>query len=123
MKWPRNINTCWQVPYDEWALLNMEDSMFSNAVQGMATSVMFAYVVLLATTHNYLVSLFSIMVIVLVIGTIMTAIYYAGWGIGIAESIALIVYVGFSVDYIVHMCHQYNESVFVRRKNRVDACF
>ena len=79
--------------------------MFTNAMSGMICSILFAFFVLLATTHNFVVSLYSIIAILMVIGTIFSTIYFQGLGIGIAESIALIVFIGFSVDYIVHMCH------------------
>lgn len=122
-KYPRAISTCWQVPFDEWAKMYYEDSMFTNAIQGLICSVVFAYIVLLITTHNYTVSLFCILTILLTIGSIVCTIYLAGWGIGLSESICLIVFIGLSVDYVVHMSHQYIESIYDRRKNRVDNCF
>jgi hypothetical protein len=94
-----------QVPYDQWAFLNLEDSMFTNAMSGMICSIIFSFLVLLITTHNYIISFYSIIAILMVISTIFSTIYFQGLGIGIAESIALIVFIGFSVDYIVHMCH------------------
>lgn len=53
----------------------------------------------------------------------MASIYLNDFALGIAESIGIIVFIGFSVDYVVHMSHQYVESVFDKRKNRVDWCF
>ena len=53
----------------------------------------------------------------------MSSIKLAGWSLGIAESVGLIVFVGFSVDYIVHMCHQYVESTHESRKKRMDSFF
>ena len=97
--------------------------MFNNAIFGMFTSLFFAGVVLIITTNNYIVGLQAVLSIMLTFGTIMSCIKLAGWSLGIAESIGLIVFVGFSVDYIVHMCHQYVESVYERRKKRMDSCF
>jgi len=97
--------------------------MFVNAMWGMACSVLFAFIVLLITTQNYIVSFYSILTISCVISTIMASIYINDFALGIAESIGIIVFIGFSVDYVVHMSHQYVESVFDKRKNRVDWCF
>lgn len=97
--------------------------MFRNAMGGMACSIFFAFVILLITTRNYTISLYSVVSISLVIATIMSSIKILNWSLGIAESIGLIVFIGFSVDYIVHMSHQYVESVFDKKKNRVDSCF
>lgn len=121
--YPKGINQVWQLPWDQWAILNLENSLFSNALQGMACSIIFAFLVLVITTKNYTVSFFAIISIVLVICSIMATIYLCGWGIGIPESLALIIFVGFSVDYVVHMCHQYVESVYDKRRNRVESCF
>lgn len=121
--YPTGIKTSFQVPYDQWAYLSLEKSMFRNAMGGMACSILFAFVILLLTTKNLVVSFYSVVSISLVIATIMSAINLLGWSLGIAESIGLIVFIGFSVDYIVHMSHQYVESVFDKRKNRVDSCF
>lgn len=33
-----------------------------------------------------------------------------GWGLGIAESIAAVIVIGFSVDYVVHLSHAYVEA-------------
>ena len=97
--------------------------MFRNAMGGMACSIFFAFVILMLTTRNYTISLYSVVSISLVIATIMSSIKILNWSLGIAESIGLIVFIGFSVDYIVHMSHQYVESVFDKKKNRVDSCF
>ena len=97
--------------------------MMKNAIYGMLISMLFAWIVLLITTKNYIVSFQAVLSISLVIATIMSSIMLQGWTLGIAESIGLIVFVGFSVDYIVHMCHQYVESIFEKRKKKMDSCF
>lgn len=90
---------------EQWAYLAFENAMFYNAIQGMCSSLLFAFGVLLITTRNYIVSFQAVLSILLTIATIMSCIKIAGWSVGIAESIGLIVFIGFSVDYIVHMCH------------------
>ena len=89
----------------------------------MACSMLFAYLVLFLTTQNYTVAMLATISISMVVGTIVATVYLNGWGIGLGESIALIVFIGFSVDYIVHMCHVYVESVHDRRKERVDNAY
>jgi predicted RND superfamily exporter protein len=89
----------------------------------MATSILFVWIVLLLLTRNYWVSFFATLSIMVVVGTIMSSIYLQGWSLGMAESLGLIVFVGTSVDYIVHMCHQYIQSIHDKRKKKVDICF
>ena len=33
-----------------------------------------------------------------------------GWGLGVAESIAAVIVIGFSVDFTVHLAHMYSEA-------------
>lgn len=43
----------------------------------------------------------------------------AGWTLGIIESIAMVVLIGFSVDYVVHLANHYVESVHENRYERM----
>ena len=71
----------------------------------MGCSIIFSFIVLVVATQNYTVSIFAIFCISLVICSIMATIHICRWEIGFSESLALIIFVGFSVDYVVHMCH------------------
>jgi predicted RND superfamily exporter protein len=53
-----------------------------------------------------------------ILGSIMALIQGIGWEMGISESIAMIIFVGLSVDYVVHIAHNYVESVALTRKER-----
>ena len=46
-----------------------------------------------------------------------------GWKFGIAESTSTIVFVGLSVDYVVHLCHQYIHEIAPDRYTRTKAAF
>lgn len=35
-----------------------------------------------------------------------------GWELGVAESIAIVILIGMSVDYVVHLANHYVESMF-----------
>ena len=82
-----------------------EQLLVSNAVQGLILSLVFASVVLLFATHNILLTIYSVLMIACVISSVMCVIQLIGWKLGIAESLATDFFVGFSVDYIVHIAH------------------
>mmetsp|Transcript_2984 Transcript_2984/g.2749 ORF Transcript_2984/g.2749 Transcript_2984/m.2749 type:complete len:87 (-) Transcript_2984:247-507(-) len=42
-----------------------------------------------------------------------------GWSLGSLESIAIVMLIGFSVDYAVHLANHYVESVFEDRYRRM----
>lgn len=88
-----------------------EKAFVSNAVEGILISIGFSFIVLLLTSHNVITSLFSMLSIVGVICSVITVIVLAGWELGISESIALVIVIGLSVDYVVHLANHYVESV------------
>ena len=42
-----------------------------------------------------------------------------GWSLGVLEAIAVVIIVGFSVDYVVHLANHYIESVYEDRFRRM----
>ena len=42
-----------------------------------------------------------------------------GWEFGVAESIAVVILIGFSVDYVVHLANHYVEAPYKDRKRRI----
>jgi len=43
-----------------------------------------------------------------------------GWTLGVIESIAIVILIGFSVDYAVHLANHYVESVYEDRFRRME---
>lgn len=42
-----------------------------------------------------------------------------GWELGVAESIAIVILIGMSVDYVVHLANHYIESVYPDKYRRM----
>ena len=67
-----------------------------------------AFGVLIFATENVLVSLYSIVGIAFVVASVLgTAQSVFGWDLGIIESLAGVMVIGFSVDYTIHLGHMY----------------
>lgn len=88
-----------------------ERAFVSNALEGIAISVAFSFIVLLLTSHNIITSFFSMLSIMGVIFSVITVMVFAGYELGVSESIALVIVIGLSVDYVVHLANHYIESV------------
>src|SRR5258708_40177209 len=86
-------------------------------------SITFAFIVLIITTHNIIVAVLNVITIAGVLASITGMIYMWGWRLGITESLGMDLFVGFSVDYIVHVGHQYAESFMTTRKDRMDLAY
>lgn len=44
--------------------------------------------------------------------------YLSGWELGVAESITIVILIGFSVDYVVHLANHYVESSYTDKYKR-----
>ena len=101
-------------------MVALQKSLYYNAVQGFIFSLSFTFVVLLAMTSNIIITIFSVISITGILGNILASMKIMGWEMGLSESLAMIVFVGLSVDYVVHVSHNYVESVHHRRRLRMD---
>ena len=45
------------------------------------------------------------------------------WKFGMIESTSVIVFIGISVDYVVHICHNYTHALETSRKARMDFAY
>ena len=52
-----------------------------------------------------------------------SARFYSGWSLGVAESIAGVIVIGFSVDYTVHLGHIYKEATMYDSKVAHDPAY
>jgi hypothetical protein len=91
--------------------LRSEEGIVYGFYQGMIVAFPIAFLVLLFATDNYLISLYAIgTVFFIVFGVLGFVNYSMGWELGVAESIAGIIIIGFSVDYTVHLGHMFNHA-------------
>ena len=95
-----------------------EKLFFSNAIQGIVIAITFSFLTLIFFTQNIVISLFSILSIAGVIGSVFTFIFVMGWEFGFIESSSLVAMIGFSVDYVVHLANHYVESPHLSRYNK-----
>lgn len=102
---PKGVNKMWQSSWNNWAWLELRGAAVKNAVSGMIIGCIAAFCILLLLTSNIYVSLISIFCIFSIIVQVAGMIKWLGWNFGITESTSTIVFVGISVDYVVHLCH------------------
>ncbi|CDW73800.1 resistance-nodulation-cell division superfamily [Stylonychia lemnae] len=106
---PIQVKGVFQSAYDNWAWIITEKAFFQNAFQGLLISLAFAFVVIIVATQNIIVTLLAVITISCVLSSVIGMIQLIGWKIGISESLAMDFFVGFSVDYIVHVAMAYSE--------------
>eukprot|EP00961_Rhodomonas_salina_P183703 2479690-Rhodomonas_salina.1 len=93
-----------------WTWMDVEDALVQNLLTGFAICFPVAFVVLVFATGNVVIATFATTSIVFIVaGVLGAAKLYYDWDLGIAESIAGVIVIGFSVDYTVHLGHMYKE--------------
>ena len=85
----------------------------------MLIALSFSYIVLLITTGNIITSTLSIICVTIVIGSVISIMVMKGWQLGVSESISVVVIIGFSVDYTVHLATDYMHSPHGKREDKM----
>jgi len=105
------------VPALGWTWMIVEDALVRNLLVGFAICFPVAYVVLIGATGNIIVGTYAIISIAFIVaGVLGAAKLYSGWDLGVAESIAGVIVIGFSVDYTVHLGHLYKDATMFDSK-------
>ena len=103
--------------YFTW--MRSEKEFLYTAQTGILISMAFSFIILNLSTLNIFISIFSIICIGLIVLSVVAVMELLGWEFGVAESIAVVILIGFSVDYVVHLANHYVESPFKNRHKRI----
>ena len=88
-------------------------------MSGMAIALTFSFIVLIIATKNIILSALSILCVTIVIGSVVSIMVMKGWKLGVSESISIVVIIGFSVDYVVHLAADYMHSAHSSRNEKM----
>lgn len=77
----------------------------------MTIAVGFSFVILLFATKNIVLAILAIFSVAVVIVSTVAIMVLKGWELGVSESVAVVILIGLSVDYVVHLAADYNHSV------------
>mgnify|MGYP000290954125 CR=1 FL=1 len=61
--------------------------------------------------------------VAVVIVSVLAIEYALGWEIGVSESLAMVILIGFSVDYVVHLSVDYVHSRHVSRHDKMQQAY
>lgn len=106
---PSGVNKAIQTAGYDWAWLVTEREMTRGAIQGIIISLLFALFVLILSTYNVVISIYAVLCIGVIVLSTIAIMEICGWGLGVIEAIAMVMIIGFSVDYVVHLANHYVE--------------
>jgi predicted RND superfamily exporter protein len=85
--------------------------LIAGLFSGCAIAAPVSFLVLILSTTNIILALYATVSIAFIVLSVLGFCKEPmGWGLGIGESIAGVIVIGYSVDYVVHLAHMYNES-------------
>lgn len=87
--------------------MQSELAFFNGAKTGVLISGVLAFLILLIATKNILVSLYAIKSVFLIVMCVVAIMIMKGWSLGVSESIAMVIIIGISVNYVVHLAAHY----------------
>lgn len=96
-----------------------EDEFTKGAIQGIILALTFSAVVILISTQNIINTFICIFCVGMVILSILGIYYARGYEFGTNESLAVVVLIGFAVDYIIHYSAEYMHSMEDNRQDKM----
>ena len=100
-----------------------EDAFADSAIQGICLAMFLAFLMLLFSTMNIYQSILSIMCVGLIIVSILCAMVLEGWQLGISEALIVVIAVGLSVDYVIHLSTSYQHSAYKSRELKMKQAY
>jgi len=104
----------------DWDWLITRENLLSGLFSGFSICFPVAFVVLVYATQNFVIGFYAVASIAAIVGCVLGSAYTLGWSLGLAESIAGVIVIGFSVDYVVHIGHMYSESPALHSEQRAE---
>ena len=101
-----------------WYFVVAALAIVDSSVVGVTVSMIFAFLVLVVANRNWIVPFLAMIPIVGILFMVSFLLVVQGKTVDFIGSICLIVVIGLSIDYSVHLCHAFMESRHAARLER-----
>ena len=115
---PEGLQICWQNAGPAWAFMVTENAFLTNVLQGMGISISVAFIILTLATMNIVITMMTILTVIFICASVISVMVFYGWQMGVSESTAMVIIIGFSVDYVCHLAAHYVHSKEKKRYER-----
>ena len=103
---------------DEFFLYDLQKTMVSGTISGIALSLSVGFMVMLMTSLNVVITVYSMLTISLIIGVTVASLVLLGWELGVLEALVITLTVGLSIDFTIHLAVAYKVSPHADRRAR-----
>jgi len=101
-----------------WHWFKIQELLVKTAIQGIAIGLAAAIPILIIATKNIWTGLLASLTLCMITVSVIGTIPLAGWKFGFLESLNVVLIVGLSVDYVVHLAEGYSRSHYKSNTNR-----
>jgi protein dispatched 1 len=122
-KGPAELSSIRQTGGMSWAWMPTEKAFVSSAIQGIMISMLFSFAVLLIATRNLIQAFVSFLCVTIIIIWVVAIMVLKGWELGVSESVAVVIVIGLSVDYVIHLSSDYMHSSHQSRHEKIQQAF
>lgn len=116
---PKELKGVYQDTGLVWGWMPTERAFVESAESGITISMVFAFLILLVATGNLLQSILALACVFIIIASVLAIMQMQGWQLGIIESIAVVITIGLSVDYVIHLSTDYMHSPAESRNSKM----
>ena len=104
---PDTLKNVYQEANGVWAWMRSEQAFYDGVFQGVSISAVLAFSIMIISTQNILIATYAIISVLWIVLTVVGIMVMNGYELGVSESIAMVIIIGFSVDYVVHLGAHY----------------
>ncbi len=121
---PTDLNRGWLTSrFLTFDLFDLQRSLASGSYAAIGVSMAAAFLVMLVTSLNALITFYAIFTIFMTISVSAGVLVLLGWELNIVESVTLTMSVGLSIDFCIHYGMGYRLSELHLRRDRVYESF
>ena len=100
------------VAYTDWFwFYDLQESLASGTFYSIGLSLSVAFVVMLITSQNLLITVYAMVTICFAISCTVAVLVFLGWHLNIIESLIISLAVGLSIDFTIHFGVAYRLSI------------
>lgn len=119
----KSLNSIKQNAGVNWAWIDTEQGFMHSAKDGVICAGIVAFVVLLAASTNLIIAFSAILCVGIVVVSVICLLIQLNWQLGVSESICLVILIGLSVDYCVHLAMNYMHEPYILRGRKMQETF
>lgn len=116
---PDQLKSTFQEANFAWGWMPTEKAFVTSALSGIFIAMSFAFMILLVSTRNFIQSVLSITCVIIIVTSVVAIMELKGWQLGVSESISVVILIGFSVDYVIHLAADYTHCAFQSRHDKM----